>query len=138
MNYPENFLRGISDKALIAPNGDISSAVFYFDPQHITDDWMVQSICWEDNNSVISLMMCQKNKEGNIQFKAGVVRVPRGSISYINKLPMFRGLLSYERKRLEDNPYHGNLLLKKDTLKGKRKIVAALIVAHVSQVLPQQ
>ena len=136
MNYPENFLRGISNKTHVTPDGAISSAAFYFDQQHITDDWMEQSICWEDDDSVISLMMKQK-KESDIQFKAGVVRVPRGSISYINRLPMYRALLAYERKRLEDNPYHGNLLLKKDTNKGKMKIVAAMIAGHVSDFFSQ-
>lgn len=136
MNYPENFLRGISDKNHVSPDGAISSAVFYFDQQHITDDWMEQSICWEDDDSVITLMMRQE-KDSDIRFKAGVVRVPRGSISYINRLPMYGDLLSYERKGLEDNPYHGNLLLKKDTHKGKMKIVAAMIAGHVSDFFSQ-
>ena len=134
MSYPDNFLRGISDKTLVS-DGAILAAAFYFTQQSTIDQWD-QSICWEDNDAVVALMKSQQ-RNNEVQFKAGIARVPRNSINYINALPMYRGLLSYERKALEGNPYHGNLLLYKDTSKQKMKLVAAVIAAHFSDFISQ-
>ena len=139
MSYPDNFLRGVSNKDWLTPDGvGISAAVFHFDPSKISNGWVEQSICWEDDESVVDLMLRQKKEGGAIQFKAGVVRVPRSCVHYINKLPKARELLSYERKELDDNPYHGNLLLKKDTHTSTMKAVAAMFVLHVVDVINQE
>jgi len=135
MNYPDNFLRGISDKTWVS-DGAVLAAAFYFTQQNTVDQWE-QSICWEDDDSVVPLMKSQK-RDSEVQFKAGIARVPLNSINYINKLPNYRGLLSYERKQLEGNPYHGNLLLNKDTSKQKMKLVAAVIAVHYSDYISPQ
>ena len=139
VSYPDNFLRGISDKTLIAPDGvNVSAAVFRFDRSKINNGCLEHSICWEDDDGVVDLMLRQKKEDGAIQFKAGIVRVPRSCVHYINKLPQIKGLLSYERKELDDNPYHGNLLLKKDTHKFAMMKVAAMIAGHVVDVINQE
>ncbi len=139
MSYPDNFLRGVSDKNSLTPDGvGVSAGAFHFDLSKISNGWLEQSICWEDNDSVVDLMLRQKKEDGVIQFKIGVVRVPRSCVQYINKLPQTRELLSYERKELDDNPYHGNLLLKKDAHNFTRRLVAAMIAAHVVDVINQE
>jgi hypothetical protein len=138
MSYPDNFLRGVSDKNLLTPDGaGVSAAVFHFALSKINNEWLEQSICWEDDVSVVGLMLGQKKEGGAIQFKAGVVRVPRSCVHYINKLPQIKEVLSYERKELDENPYHGNLLLKKDAHKMTMHKVAAMIAGHVLDVISQ-
>lgn len=137
MTYPENFLRGISSKDYVTADGTVTSAVFRFDDRHMKGEWVEQSICWEDDDSVTVLMLSQKKDDDEVQFKAGIARVPRACIGYINNLPASRNLLSYERMSLQGNPYHGNLLLRKDTSKVKRSIIAATIALHVSTLIAQ-
>jgi hypothetical protein len=134
MSYPDNFLRGISDKNLVS-DGAILAAAFYFTKQSTMDQWE-QSICWEDDESVIPLMKSQQ-RNSEIQFKAGIARIPTNSINYINALPRYRRLLIYERKELEGNPYHGNLLLDKDTSQHKMRLIAAVIAVHFSDFISQ-
>ena len=121
MSFPDNFLKGLSDKKSLTPDGvGVSASVFYFDSQHVRDGWLEQSICWEDDVNVITLMLEQRKGDkgdGEIQFKAGIVRVARSCVEIINKVPRTKDLLSYERKALNNNPYHGNLLLKENTHK---------------------
>ena len=139
MSYPDNFLKGLSDKNLLTPDGvGVSAAVFYFDSQHMRNGWFEQSICWEDDGNAVTLMLRQRKGDSAIQFKAGVVRVPRSCVEYINKLPRTKDLLSYERKELDDNRYHGNLLLKENTHTFTMKIVAAMIAGHVVDVINQE
>jgi hypothetical protein len=139
VSYPGNFLRGFSDKGLLTPDGvGVSAAVFFFDVSKVNNGWLEQSVCWEDDGSVVDLMLRQKNKDGAIQFKAAIARVPRSCLHYINRLPQTKELLSYERKELEENPYHGNLLLKKDTHKITMTKVAAMIAGHVLDVINQE
>jgi len=139
VSYPDNFLKGVSNKDLITPDGaGISAAVFHFDSEHVRNGWLEQSICWEDDGGAVTLMLGQRKSDGVIQFKAGVVRVPRSCVGYINKLPRTKDLLSYERQALDANCYHGNLLLKKDTHNRTMKIVAAMIAGHISDVIIQE
>ena len=138
MSYPDNFLRGVSDENWLTGDGEVSAAVFHFELSKVNNGWLEQSIWWEDDDSVVDLMIRQKKEGGAIQFKAGVVRVPRWLVHYINKLPQFNEVLSYERKRLDENPYHGNLLLKKDTHKIRMKTVAGMIAGHVIDVINQE
>lgn len=139
MSYPDNFLRGVSDRSWLTPDGvEVSAAVFHFELSKANNGWLEQSICWEDDDSVVDLMLRQKKEDGAIQFKAGVVRVPRWCVHYINKLPQTKERLSYERKELDENPYHGNLLLKKDTHKMTRSKVAAMLAGHVVDVISKE
>ena len=135
MSYPDNFLKGLSDKNSLTPDRvGVSASVFYFNSQHVRDGWLEQSICWEDDVNVISLMLGQRKGDGEIQFKAGIVRVARSCVESINKVPRTKDLLSYERKALNNNPYHGNLLLKENTHKYIMKIVAAIIAGYADVI----
>lgn len=137
MSYPDNFLRGVSNRELLTPDLEVSAGVFHFELSKTNNGWLEQSICWEDDGSVVDLMLSQR-KDGETQFKAAVVRVPRSCVHYINKLRQTEELLSYERKELDENPYHGNLLLKKDTHKITRSKVAAMLASHVIDVISRE
>ncbi len=140
MEYSENFLRGLSNDNCIS-DGEVTSAAFQFkyDGKFVKNGWAALSICWEDNDSVIVLMLQQKQDEqdDHFQFKAGVARFQRESIDTISKLPAFRGIVSYEREHLDNNPYHGNLLVHTKSSKRQRKVLPALIAIQFSDIIPR-
>ena len=135
MDYPDNFLRGVSDNNLVSSDG-ISAAAFQFDDKG-NQEWLEQSINWEDDDGSIVNLFKQKKDDGSIQFKVGALRVPRQCMNYINMLPNTKDVLSCERKILDDNQYHGNLLLKRTTQKRIKRNVEATIALHVSDFIPQ-
>lgn len=137
ISYSDNLLRGLSADDWIS-DGLVTAAAFQikFEAPFLKDGHAAQSICWEDDDSVINLMLQQK-REDHFQFKTGIARLPRGSIERIMRLPAFAGILSYERDRLPDNPYHGNLLVSPGSNKTQRKLLPGVIAAHVLDFIPR-
>ena len=133
MAYPDSFLRGISDKSLINEDGSVCSAVFHFwgkkNLPEREDYCHEESIFWKDDDGAIYLILSQKKEDGNLQFKSGAVLVDRQLFDELRKFPHIKPYLSYERKFSEDNPYHGNLLLKKSVDKFTMKNIAGAIAA---------
>jgi len=135
MEYSENVLRGIRRDDWVQ-DGLVTTAAFQFDTAHLKDRWMIQSICWEDDDSVCSIMFQQK-KNDEIHFEAGIARLPRASIDYINRLYSLKGMVSYEREPLEDNPYHGNLMLSIESNKTQRRWAQVQLASHVVEFIPR-
>ena len=135
MDYPDNFLRGVSNSDLVSSDG-ISAAAFQFDDKG-NQEWLEQSINWEDDDGSIVKLFKQKKDDVSIKFKVGALRVPRECMNYINRLPNTKDVLLCERIILDDNPYHGNLLLKRTTQKRIKRNVEASIALHVSDFIPQ-
>jgi len=136
-DYSDNLLRGLSADDWVS-DGLVTAAAFQikFEPPFLRNGHAAQSICWEDDASVIDLMLQQK-REDHFQFKAGIARLPRESIERIRRLPAFIGILSYDRDGLPDNPYHGNLLVSSGSNKTQRKLLPGVIAAHVSDFIPR-
>lgn len=136
MEYPDRCIRGIPNETYLT-DGGVAAHLFYFDFQYTRDDgWIEQSVNWEDNKDAIPFTINQKTTQGK-QFKAGVAIVPRNQIDNIKSAPTIRGALSYERKSLSDNPYHGNLLLISGTPPVKMKLIAASLALQVSEIVKQ-
>ena len=135
--YSDNLLRGLSADDWVS-DGLVTWAAFQikFEPPFLRNGCAAQSICWEDDASVIDLMMQQK-KDGHIRFRAGIARLPREDVDHIMKLPPFRDILSYEREPLPDNKYHGNLLESPDINRTQRKLLPAVIASFVSDIIPR-
>jgi hypothetical protein len=96
-----------------------------------------QSINWEDDDSVIEFTLNQRRTDGALQFKEGVVILSRSAMDRLNKLPLVRGLLGYERSPLDGNPYHGNLLLPEEVPKAKMIRIAAGLALTMSGMITQ-
>jgi len=136
MNYPENAIRGIPNNSFLIEDGSVGSHLFYFKSEHARDDgWIEQSINWADNESVLEFTLRQTKEDGEIQFKAGVAIIPRQEIDRLNNRPTINGLLSYERRPLDLNPYHGNLLLKANLPKPTMVKIAAGLALAVSKIV---
>jgi hypothetical protein len=136
MNYPENCLRGISVPDHILEDGSVSTVAFNFSDVIREDGWKELSVNWDDDENSKETLLNQKRENGEPQFKVGYAIVPRNELDHLINQPMVNGTLSYERLPIENNKYHGNILLKSNLPKPTiRKIQAglALIVSRVVQ-----
>jgi len=131
MSYPDVFLRGISDPGHIDEDGNVSSAVFSFgkkDNVHGREDnFDEESIFWKDDEGAVAKILNQTKADGKIQFRAGAAEVDRTKVDHVRKLFNYIGVLEYERKTEENNPYHGNLLLKKNIKKIMKNNISGLL-----------
>jgi len=138
VHYPENCLRGIPGQKQVVEDGLVESTVFFFSENHVRDDGVFeQSVNWDDDESALPFTLAQKREDGLPHFRGGVAVVPRSDLDRLSKLPVFRGDLSYERRPLEGNRYHGNLLLSSGVSKQRRRAMAATLAAHVTRIVPQ-
>lgn len=137
MNFPENCLRGIQQKDKILEDGFVATDVFYFDDNHVKENGdFEQSINWEDDEGAIPFTLAQKRSDNSLQFRGGVAILSRADSDRISKLPAGNGL-SYERQKLDDNPYHGNLVLTGSMSKVRRRAIAGTLAVHVVKIIPQ-
>ena len=139
MSYPEYCLRGIPHESQIVEAGLVSSDLFFFSDDHVRASGdFEQSINWQDDDDAIAFTLSQKKRDGiSIQFTGGIAIVPRFNLDRLSKLPAFGNDFSYERQTLEENRYHGNLLLKPGVSKQKRKFIATTLAMHVTEIIPQ-
>lgn len=132
MSYPDHFVRGVRDRSHVPNGGPTNPALFYFDRKSGTlDNAWEMSINWQDNYAVIAFTLDQRRTDGEHEFKVGCIVVSRQAVDGLAKLPTMRRVLSYERKPVDDNPYHGNLLLAPETPKAQMKAVAAALTLCV-------
>jgi hypothetical protein len=136
MTFPASFLRGVPNPSFLLEDGSASTHLFHFEEErHRADGWIEQSINWEDNQSALELIFNQRKENGELQFKAGAVRIPREEIDRLSRRPTVAGMLGYERSPIENNPYHGNLLLRSSVPKPTMRKIAAGIALAVSDVI---
>jgi hypothetical protein len=141
MNYPTRFIRGIPNKSFLVEERTVGSQLYHFKREHVRDDGLIEeSINWEDDSFAVKFSLKQrieKSGKRELQFKAGVAIIDREDIDSLKNQVSVRGRLSYERQRLENNPYHGNLLLDKAIPTAIMKMIAAGL-ALVSRVIPRE
>jgi hypothetical protein len=136
MAFPDSCLKGIPNDDYIVEDGSVGTHLFYFDEKHTRDDgWIEQSINWEDDDTVLELTLNQKKESGELQFRAGVAKISQIELNRLSTQPTVSGIFSYERRTLENNPYHGNLLLRSGTPKPTMKKIAAGIALAISEVI---
>lgn len=134
MTFPDNCLRGISALDQLEEGNSVSSSAFNFSDSIRDDGWRDLSINWHDNEEAIQVLLSQKKVNGEIQFKVGYAVIPREELDHLIKQPTVNGMLSYERHNIDDNPYHGNIMVRGNLPKPTiRKLQAglALLVSAV-------
>ena len=136
MTYPHRLIKGLlnytyldeSDHSIVLPS------TFNFDEKYTReDDWIEQSINWEDDQEAINFTLNQK-KDGSILFPAGLAVVPTKEIVNLRKTSHLRNRFSYERKESDENKYHGNLVLNKETPKILRKMLRDVIAIKAERI----
>lgn len=136
MNYPDSFIRGIPNLQFMEegfPNAQLFNK-FDENPDR-EDNYNEISINWYDDEGALSTIFNQKKKgTEEYQFKIGGAIMSRIELDRLKKKPQIIGKLSYERREVEGNKYHGNILLRKDTTKGVKNLIASSLALCVERV----
>lgn len=134
--YPKEFLRGISSKDFL-DNGHVLYTAFQFDDTGRQDGNREASINWLDDDGAISLALDQRKDNGKYQFPGGVARIDLEFAKMILHNFSQEGF-SYERAPLDNNIYHGNLLLSNSLSKQTRQMLMnGLALAAGTNIIPQ-
>ena len=121
--YAEHFWRGISNKDFIS-DGHVLYTAFQFDETDRTDKCRELSINWDDDEGAVKKLLEQKKDNGNIQFRGGATKLSLAAVKIILKQYIDSKQFSYERRIVEGNDYHGNLLVSADLSKQLRNQIS--------------
>jgi hypothetical protein len=136
MSFPENIIKGIPNKKGFIIDGLVSASLFEFKDYSRIDKQLETSINWEDDEEAINFTFNQKNKDDTLQFKGGLVILPRNQVDNLINQPTLRGILSYERQPIPKiNKYHGNILIAENTPRHFWKRIAGSLALHVSKII---
>ena len=138
MAYPETLLRGLITSSSVTPERYVTVDAFQFQDfrKNRSDNYNEMSINWEDSDEAVDVLLKQK-KEGSEdpQFKVGFARMSMASIKDVLRPHISDKSFSYERKPIEGNPFHGNLLvvanLNGQIIKNIRYSLATIATADV-------
>ena len=108
--FPEEFWRGIANKDFVK-DGYVLPSAFQFDNDIREDGFKELSINWNDDDEALKKILEQRKENGKIQFSVGAANLNLSRVKQLLSMYIDRKQFSYERKELEDNEYHGNLLV---------------------------
>lgn len=94
------------------------------------DDFLEASINWEDDENAVELLLNQKKDgTGERMFKYGYARLQLSIVRMTLKSLIQKSYLDFERKPLENNPYHGNLLIPAKIKKQEKLMIQSNLAA---------
>lgn len=103
---------------------------YKFDRNPRSDDYCELSINWnDDEGALLTLLSQRKPFKDELQFKIGYCSIQKSMMRELFRPYMADENFAYERRPIQkdeendiaENPYHGNLLLKKDASKALKK-----------------
>lgn len=125
--YPEDFYRGISDSSAVDEFGYVQMGAFQFSNYDALgrngDGFLELSINWNDDDGALAKLLTQKKEGQDIpQFNVGYCTIQTKDLQKIFRVYIRDRKFNYERRPIEkneaegieENPYHGNLLIHKD------------------------
>jgi hypothetical protein len=123
----------------MAEDGLPNPGVFYFQENHVRVDGLIgESVSWEDDGNAVEFTLAMRHvsgrNAGELQFKGGVAVLPRSDLDHLAGTSMVCNALSYNREALDENPYHGNLLLRPGLPARRVARIASQIAGLVSTV----
>jgi len=127
MDYPDKFIRGVLSMNYVDADGRATAEIFLFnDNANRGDGFSEASINWYDDKNALNLIMEQRkendNNESAYKFPYGAAIIERAEADRIIKIPLYKNVFNYERAPLDNNKYHGNLLLKHSDNAIKKRI----------------
>ena len=135
--YPSTFYRGLSSKDFIF-NGQVLPSAFQFDDIVREDGYKELSINWNDEVAALEIMLNQRKDNGKIQFGAGAAKLDLNAVIIVLAAFMEKKEFQYERREVEGNPYHGNLLIRGEMDKKIRSMVSnGLALVAGTNIQPQ-
>jgi len=137
LQYPGELIRGIPNSDFIDNEGRVSALLFQFYDVDRLDGFSEASINWYDNEHALELTLDQKKQNDNdtYQFKVGAAIISRVRLDAARQSPNAKGAISYERRVIEGNPYHGNILLKSGLTKQIRTMLAGNIAMCTERII---
>ena len=138
IDYPADFWRGIANKDFLS-NGHVLPEAFQFDKEVRSDGYRELSINWNDCEDALTIALNQKRDNGKLQFAVGVANLNLSFVKQILFSYIEQGQFSYERRSIEGNPYHGNLLISNVIDKKARSLISSgLALAAGTNITYQQ
>lgn len=123
---PECFLRGFTNKECFTKEQNIAIGAFQFGDHtdKRIDNYHEASINWEDDEGAVKILLEQKKEDtDDLKFKYGYARLPLNLVKMTLKSLMTKDYLDFERKPLENNPYHGNILIPGNINKQEKSMI---------------
>ena len=108
MKLPNNYIRGILNSAHLC-DGFLTTEIFLFSESKNCIGYDETSINWCDDDNVQEFSLQQKKDTGEPLFGYGVAVLDTDALNTCIK--QFKNYLGHERRALDGNPYHGNILL---------------------------
>jgi len=125
--------KGIKYKAFKPPNNAVPN-----------NGWVESSVNWEEDETKqesVNILLTKRKDNGDLQFRAGVARVPLKEIDRIIEQYEIENQFKYNEDPIEGNKYHGNLQFHTTLLSIKEdytQVCAALARAVVCRILPSE
>jgi len=137
LNYPDELIRGIANRDYIDNEERASASMFQFDDSIRLDGFQELSINWYDDENALKQTLNQRKKsdENEYQFKAGAAILSRSRLDSLIHSPYTKGALTYERRIVEGNPYHGNILLKSSITKQIKRVFSASLAMCIEKIV---
>lgn len=111
--------------------GSVTRDAFEPDPKTVrADNGHETSVNWEDNEDVLRLTLLQKSTAAH-----GAARFAVDAVDAVAALPNVRGRVFAERREVDGNPHHGNLVFDGQLPATTRKAIAQWL-ALASELIP--
>lgn len=138
MEYPDQCIRGIPNENCLYEDSLLEGSpvarltLYPFPKENCRDDgWVEESINWMFDVKVIDFTFKQKNDDGELQFTVGIAILSLVELNRIKR--KHSNFFHYEKDPIENNHYHGNLLLKAD-IRTERKRMIRDVLANSSEI----
>lgn len=135
-DYPDYAFRGLTESGSIDLKFKrVLAEAFNFNGNHKNDNGYDElSINWDDDfNSLEYLKVQRKENADVLKYKIGIVRLPTNKLKEMKN--KYKGYFLYERKPIENNSYHGNLLLDIDRIsKRMKRLISSELALNVDMV----
>ena len=136
-NYPESFFRGVTEEGKIKLEyGRASADIFHFNGQHKNEKGLdEESINWNDDEGALENLKNIKIEKLDIlkYERGGIVRIPTRKLKEMKN--RYKDEFFYERKPVEGNDYHGNILLDLNKIdKVLKKIICSELVLGIDLI----
>jgi len=129
--YPSEFARGILNSDFLDEDLPNANLFYGFKESSRTDGKTELSINWVDSENAVVILKEQKGKDPEKpHYSCGVGLFSTDELKRLCiKNPYCKNALDYERKPIEGNEFHGNLLLIKEANSDikRRNMIAATI-----------
>ena len=136
--FPDEFWRGIANKDFIS-QGYVLASAFQFDDEVRADNYKELSINWNDDDGSLEKVLTQTKANGKLQFNGGAAKLSLSMAKMVLKPFIDNKQFDYERRPVEGNDYHGNLLVSADLSKQLRlQISNGLALVAGTNVIPQE